>query len=214
MESIVRVAIADDHEIVLNGVKEIVSRFEGFKVEITAANGKELYQKMAAAEHLPDIVLMDVSMPIWDGYETLDAIRKRWPDMKVLVLTMHTHELAIIRMFRSGAKGYMLKNSPPSELHKAMRSIVDSGFYFSEIASSNLYHRLLHSDIMPSLTEKEIQLLKYCHTDLTYKEIADKMNISERSVAGYRTNLFEKLQVNSRAGLVVCAIKMGLISIE
>lgn len=214
MESIIRVAIADDHEIVLNGVKEIVSRFEGFKVEITAGNGKELYQKMAAAENLPDIVLMDVSMPVWDGYETLDAIRKRWPDMKVLVLTMHKHELAIIRMFRAGAAGYMLKNSPPQELQKAMRSIVETGLYFSEVASSNLYHRLLHSDVMPSLTEKEIQLLKYCHTDLTYKEIADKMNISERSVAGYRTNLFEKLGVNSRAGLVVCAIKMGLISVE
>ena len=117
-------------------------------------------------------------------------------------------------MFRSGANGYLLKNSPPDELKKALLSIHETGLYFSEVASSNLYHRLQHSNIMPSLTEKEIQLLKYCHTDLTYKEIADKMVISERSVAGYRTSLFEKLGVNSRAGLVVCAIKMGLISVE
>lgn len=214
MDSIVKVAIADDHEIVLNGVRGIISGFDGFTVDIAAGNGKELFQKLSAAETLPDIVVMDISMPVWDGYETLDAIRKKWPELKVLILTMHKHELAIIKMFRGGANGYLLKNSPPKELHKAMQSIVDTGLYFSEVASSNLYHRLLHSNIMPSLTEKEIQLLKYCHTDLTYKEIADKMNISERSVAGYRTSLFEKLGINSRAGLVVCAIKMGLVPIE
>ena len=117
-------------------------------------------------------------------------------------------------MFRAGANGYLLKNSSPKELQKALRSIFDSGLYFSEVASSNLYHRLQHSNIIPSLTEKEIQLLKYCHTDLTYQEIADKMNTSERSVAGYRISLFEKLGINSRAGLVVCAIQMGFIPIE
>lgn len=214
MESKIRIAIADDHEIVLNGVKEIILSFGKFSVDIEAHNGKELFQKLTAAEKLPDIVVMDVSMPVWDGYETLDAIRKKWPELKVLVLTMHKHELGIIKMFRSGANGYLLKNSPPSELLKALQSIFDNGLYFSEVASSNLYHRLQHSNIMPSLTEKEIQLLKYCHTDLTYKEIADKLNITERSVAGYRTSLFEKLGVNSRAGLVVCAIQMGLVPVE
>lgn len=214
MASVIRLAIADDHEIVRKGVKEIITSFGGFEIEIEASNGKELYQKLQAAEHLPDIVVMDISMPVWDGYETLDAIRKKWPEMKVLVLTMHKHELAIIRMFRSGANGFLLKNSNPKELQKALMSIYDTSLYFSEVASSNLYHRLQHSNIMPTLSEKEIQLLKYCHTDLTYKEIGDKMNISERSVAGHRITLFEKLGVNSRAALVVCGIQMGIIPIE
>ena len=214
MESIIRIAIADDHEIVLNGVREIISSFGGFSVDIVASNGKDLFQKISAAETLPDIVVTDISMPVWDGYETLDNIRRKWPEMKTLILTMHKHELAIIKMFRGGANGYLLKNSPPHELQKALRSIYETGLYFSEVASSNLYHRLQHSNIMPSLTEKEIQLLKYCHTDLTYKEIADKMGITERSVAGFRTSLFEKLGVNSRAGLVVCAIQMGMVPIE
>src|SRR5258708_5948483 len=113
MESIIRVAIADDHEIVLNGVKEIISGFGGFHVDITESNGKELFHKLSIAETLPDLVVMDISMPVWDGYETLDAIRKKWPDMKILILTMHKHELAIIKMFRAGANGYLLKNSPP-----------------------------------------------------------------------------------------------------
>lgn len=214
MDSIIRIAIADDHEIVLNGVKGIISGFDGFKVDITANNGKELFHKLQSAETLPHIVITDISMPVWDGYETLDAIKKAWPWMKVLILTMHKHELAIIKMFRSGANGFLLKNSPPHELQKALRSIYETGLYFSEVATSNLYHRLQHSNILPSLTEKEIQLLKYCHTDLTYKEIADKLNTTERSIAGHRTGLFEKLGVNSRAGLVVCAIQMGLAPFE
>lgn len=214
MTPVIRVAIADDHEIVLNGVKSIISGFEGFRVDITASNGKELFTKLSAAETLPDIVVTDISMPVWDGYETLDAIKKAWPQMKVLILTMHKHELAVIKMFRSGANGFLLKNSPPKELQKALQSIYDTGLYLSEVASSNFYYRLQQSNILPSLSEKEIQLLKYCHTDLTYKEIADKMNTTERSIAGHRTGLFEKLGVNSRAGLVVCAIQMGLLPIE
>jgi len=214
MESVIKVAIAEDHEIVRKGVIQIIQAFGGYNIEIEASDGKELYQKLSAAEELPDIVVMDISMPGWNGYETLDAIRKKWPKLKVLILTMHKHEFAIIKMFRSGANGYLLKNSPPQELRKALQSIFDNGLYFSEVASSNLLHRLQHSNILPSFNEHEIELLKFCHTDLTYKEIADKMTLSERSVAGYRTNLFEKLHVNSRAGLVVCAIQMGLVPVE
>lgn len=214
MESTIKLAIADDHAIVRKGVMEIIQAFGGFDIEIEANNGKELYQKLQSADTLPDIVVMDISMPEWDGYETLDAIRKKWPDIKVLILTMHKHEFAIIKMFRSGANGYLLKNTHPKELQKALHSIYETGLYFSEVASSNLYHRLQHSNIIPLLSEKETQLLRYCHTDLTYKEIADKMHVTERTVAGYRISLFEKLGVNSRAGLVVCAIKMGLISAE
>lgn len=214
MECVIRLALADDHEIVRRGIKEIIGSFGGFSIDLEASDGKELYQKLLAADKLPDIVVMDVSMPVWDGYETLDAIRKKWPHLRVLVLTMHKHEFAIIRMFRNGANGYLLKNSSPKELQKALESIHSLGLYFSEIASSNLYHRLQNSTIMPTLSEKEIQLLKYCHTDLTYKEIADLMGITERSVAGLRMGLFDKLAVNSRAALVICAIQMGLTPIE
>lgn len=214
MEQTIRLAIAEDHDIVRKGIVEIISGFGGFSVEIEAEDGDELLKKLAAARKLPDIALIDISMPVRNGYETLDEIRRRWPEMKVLVLTMHKHEFAIIKMFRGGANGYLLKNSKPDELKRALFSIRDTGFYFSEVASGNLYNRLQHSNVIPSLSEKEIQLLKLCHTDLTYKEIADIMNISERSVAGYRINLFHKLDVNSRAGLVVCGIQMGLIPVQ
>ena len=214
MDPIIKLAVAEDHEIVRKGVMEIILGFGGFSIDIEATNGKELFDKLSVAAVLPDIVVMDINMPIWDGYETLAAIKRKWPEMKVLILTMHKHELAIIKMFRGGANGYLLKNTPPKELHKALKTIYDTGLYFSEVASGNLYHRLQHSNVIPLLSEKEIQLLKFCHTDLTYKEIADKMFVSDRTIAGYRINLFEKLAVNSRAGLVVCAIQMGLIPVE
>ena len=212
MESLIRVAIAEDQEIVRKGIIEIILAFGGYSITIEASNGRELIDKLKIAEVLPDIVIMDISMPTFDGYEAIDVIKKKWPDLNVLVLTMHKHEFAIIKMFRSGANGYLLKNSSPKVLQSAIQSILETGIYFSEVATGKLYSRLQHSNIIPSLSEKEIQLLKLCHTDLTYKEIADKMGLSERSVAGHRTSLFEKMGVNSRAGLVVCAIQMGLIS--
>jgi two-component system invasion response regulator UvrY len=214
MKSEIKFAIAEDQEIVRRGIIEIILGFGGFSLLIEAANGEELYKKLTNATILPDIIVMDISMPVWDGYKTLDAVIKQWPQLKVLVLTMHKHEFAIIKMFKSGASGYLLKNSSPKELHNALHSILEKGLYFSEIASGSLYHRLQYSNIYPSLSEKEVQLLKYCHTNLTYKEIANKMGISDRSVAGYRTSLFEKFGVNTRAGLIVCAIQMGLTPIE
>ncbi len=214
MEKIIKLAIVDDHEIVRRGVIEIIHDFGGFSIEIEAGNGKDLFDQLLVATVLPDIVVMDISMPVWDGYETLDAIKKNWPEIKVLILTMHKHEFAIIKMFRSGANGYLLKNTPPKELHKALRSIVDTGLYFSELASSNLFVRLQESNIIPLLTEREIKVLRLTHTDLTYKEIADTMEMSESSIKGYRDSLFHKCGVNSRAGLVVCAIQMGLIPVE
>ncbi len=213
-QSIIKLAIADDHELVLKGVKEIILSFGGYSFIIEAGNGKELFEQLSVAETLPDIVIMDISMPEWDGYETIDAIRRKWADLKILVLTMHKHEFAVIRMLRAGANGYLLKNCPPNELHNALQAIFDIGFYFSEFATGNLLHKLLYSDIFPFLTLRELQLLKYIHTDLTYPEIAEIMGITERSLSGHRINLFDKFKVNSRVGLVICAIQMGIIRVE
>ena len=193
---------------------EILEGFGCFRVAIEAEHGAELLQKLAAAETLPDIVITDISMPGHNGYDAVDAIRKQWKELKILVLTMHKHEFAVIKMFRSGANGYLLKNCNPNELKNALLSIQDTGYYFSEIASLNLFNRLKNSNIIPTLSEKEIQLIKLSHTDLTYKEIAKKIGISERSVASLRMTLFEKFAVSSRPALVLCGIQMGLIFVD
>lgn len=214
MSNIIKIAVAEDHEVVRKGVISLINGFGGFDVIIEAGNGKELFDKLCNAVELPDIMVMDISMPVWDGYETLEAVRRRWPSMKSLILTMHKHEFAIIKMFRSGANGYLLKNCRPTELQDAIQSIYDKGIYFSEVASGNLYHHMKFSEMIPEFTDREIHLLKLSHTDMTYTQIGAVMGVSERTVAGYRTSLFEKLKVNSRAGLVVCGIQMGLIPVE
>jgi len=214
MASPIRIAIAEDQEIVRHGVIEIIRSFGGYFFDIEASNGADLIEKLSAAETLPDIVIMDISMPVMDGYDTLDIIRKKWPNLKVLILTMHKHEFAVIKMFRSGANGYLLKNSSPKDLQKALESVLNTGLYFAEVATGNLYQRLLLANVVPSLSEKEIQLLRFSSTDLNYKEISEKMGISERSVAGLRSSLFEKFGVNSREGLVVCSLQMGLMHVE
>jgi two-component system invasion response regulator UvrY len=214
MNKTIKLAVVEDHEVVRKGVISLISGFGGFDVIIEAGNGKELFDELCSAPELPEILVMDISMPVWDGYETLEAVRRKWPSMKSLILTMHKHEFAIIKMFRNGANGYLLKNCRPIELQDALQSIYDKGIYFSEVASGNLYHHMKFSELIPEFTDKEVRLLKLCHTDMTYTQIGAEMSVSERTVAGYRTSLFAKLGVKSRAGLVVCGIQMGLIPVE
>src|ERR1035437_4744514 len=122
-----RVAIADDDELAIRALSDITSEIPGFSVDLVACNGKELYDKLNAAEVLPDIVMLDISMPVWDGYQTIHALKKKWPDIKVLVITMHKHEFGIIKMLKNDANGYLLKNSKPQEIKKALQSIAEKG---------------------------------------------------------------------------------------
>jgi two-component system, NarL family, invasion response regulator UvrY len=210
----VNVAIADDHEISLTGLSEIISEMDGFKVNIVAGNGKELYDKIVVAKEIPDIVTLDISMPVWDGYQTIEAIHAKWPEIKILIITMHNHEMGIIKMLRSGASGYLMKNSKPHEIKKAILSIHERGHYFNETASSSMFNKLKVSDNKSSLTEKELQLLRYCASGMTYKQIAGHMKTNERNVHVYRVSLFEKFKVNTREELILCALRMGMLYME
>lgn len=212
--SLIKIAIAEDQNIVRRGFCELINSFEKFEIVAEAGNGKELIDRLKALKELPEIVVLDVSMPEMNGYDTLVAIKKLWPDMKVLILTMFNNEYTIIRMIRNKANGYLLKNSDPEELEKALLSISKSNFYHSELVSSHFFHIMHGTAILPDISEKEKQFLTYIHTDLTYKEIAKKMNATERSVIGYKDSLLEKLNVNSRPALVFWAIKLGYVAIE
>jgi two-component system invasion response regulator UvrY len=161
---------------------------------------------------MPDIAVFDIAMPDWDGYKTLDTLRHKWPDLKILILTSYKHDYALMRILEGGANGYLQKNTSPEELQQALHAIYQTGLYFAA-APGKLYQRLHNTAGTTALTEREIQLLRLAHTDLTYKEIAGLMHTTERSVAGYRIRLFEKLGVNSRAALVMCGVQMGLIPI-
>ncbi len=212
----IEVAIADDHSLMRNALAKLINTFEGYTVIMEADNGKDLRAKIM--KHvIPDIVLLDVNMPEMDGFETTQWLYKNYPQIKVLALSMLSDERTIIKMFRLGAKGYLLKNTDPAELRKALEAVMDKNVYLSEYVSAKLVSGLhKDADTIPKeivLNEKEREFLRWTCSELSYKEIAEKMILSPRSIDDYRQTLFYKLKVHSRVGLVMYAIKKGIMEL-
>ena len=219
MHKKVNVVLVDDHVLLRKGLSALVDTFENCSVLFEANNGRDFLDKLTA-EMLPDIVLMDINMPEMDGYDTTSWLKNNHPDVKVLALSMYDTENSIIRMFRAGAKGYILKHCDPVELETAINSVISKGFYYTEMVTGRLIHSINVFDEEDSkvknliqLNEREIQFLKLVCSELTYKEIADKMVLSPRTIDGYRDALFEKLNLKTRVGLVMYAIKNGIVSL-
>jgi two-component system invasion response regulator UvrY len=209
----IQVAIVDDHNLLRKALAKLISSFENYAVLFEGDSGKEIKVKIAL-QVIPDVILLDVNMPDMDGYETVRWLNKNYPQVKVLALSMFSDETTIIRMLRLGAKGYILKNIEPEELKLALDSIMKKDFYLSDYISgkiiSGLHKDLGNPDDQINLSDKEKEFLRLVCSELTYKDIADKMFISHRTVDNYRNVLFEKLKVRSRVGLVMYAIKNGL----
>jgi len=214
------VALADDHSLIRNGLANLINTFDGFKVMFQAGNGQEFIDALKP-KALPDVVLMDINMPKKDGYETTKWLKELYPEIKVLALSMYDNESAIIRMIKNGACGYILKDAEPADLRLALNEIVLKGYYHSELVTNQLVKIIRQGnndddDKMPAvkLNDKEIEFLKFACTELTYKEIAEKMFLSPRTIDGYRDALFEKLKAKTRVGLVMYAIKNGIVNVE
>jgi len=212
MENKIKVALVDDHILLRNGLRGLIDSFNNCTVLYEANNGRDFINKLKA-EQIPDIVLMDINMPEMDGYETTLWVKNNHPEIKVLALSMYDNENAIIRMLRAGVKGYILKDCDPSELEYAINSIMTSGFYYTENVTGKLVSIVSKKDSDDELNEREIAFLKLVCSELTYKEIADKMYKGVRTIDGYRDALFEKLNVKTRIGLVLYAIKNGIVSL-
>src|SRR5664279_4489821 len=210
----IQVAIADDHTLLRKALAKLVASFDDYAVLFEADNGKEIKKKIN--EHLvPDLILLDVNMPEMDGFETAAWLNKNYPKIKVLALSMFSDERTIIRMLRQGARGYVMKNIDPEELKKALDSVMKKNFYLSEEISGKIISGL-NKDIdkiedPPSLTQREKDFLRLICSEITYKDIAGKMFVSPRTVDEYRKSLFEKLKVKSRVGLVMYAMRNGLV---
>lgn len=214
-EPAILIAIADDHAVVRDSISNMVSGFGKFRVIIKAGNGKELIEQLKKANPFPEICILDIQMPEMNGYETMEYIRKHWPDLKVLALSMLEDEFAIIRMLKLGASGYLSKASDMEELQKALVYIHEKGYYSSEFIASN-YFRSIKNDKPPTtnITDRQMEFLKYCCTELSMKEIADKMSISTSTALSYRNALCDKLNLTTRQGLAIYAIKSGIVSFE
>ncbi len=213
------VVLVDDHVLLRNGLANLIESFGNYKVLFQANNGKAFTEKLSP-KLLPKLVLLDINMPEMDGYETCLWLRENYPEIKVLALSMYDNENAVIRMFKAGAKGYILKDCDPAELKTALHDVITKGFYYSEMVTGKLIHTINTLDEKDSsaknvvkLNDREINFLKLVCTELTYKEIAEKMFLSPRTIDGYRDDLFQKLNVKTRVGLVMYAVKNGIINL-
>lgn len=219
MQTSTKVVLCDDHALVRQGLAGLVTNL-GYIVLFECDNGSKFIEKIDKC-NLPDIVLMDINMPEVDGFETTRWLKKNYPSVKVLAVSMYEDDKAIIRMLRNGARGYILKNADLTELKTAIQSIMTKGFHYSEMVTGKLIHSIqqmdddeTHQRELLSLSENEITFLKLASSEMTYKEIARKMHVSPRTVDRYRDILFEKLDIKTRVGLVLFAIKNGVVQLN
>lgn len=213
-EKNIRIALVDDHQLLRSALASLIESFDDCTVICQANNGTDFINQLQE-QYLPHIVLLDLNMPQLDGYETTSWLKEHYPEVHVLMLTMYDAETTMIRLLQAGAKGFLKKDIHPSELKFAIQSVMQYGYYYSHTTTGklvNLFRGNGDAYIQKNmLNSEEIEFLKYAATDLTYKEIARKMGLNPRSVDNLRDHLFEKLDVKSRVGLAIYALRHGII---
>ncbi|SDF00145.1 response regulator transcription factor [Chitinophaga filiformis] len=211
------IAIVDDHTMFRKGLSILINLFPAYEVLFEAANGKELIDKIDP-DRLPDIVLLDVNMPDMDGYASAEWLRVNYPDVKVLALSTMDAETAIIKMIRHGAKGYILKDAEPAELKQAFDEVLTLGYYYNELVTRKVMQSINHLideksplNAIVKLSDREMEFMRLACSEKSYQVIAKEMFVSERTVDGYREALFKKLNVSTRVGLVLYAVRNNLV---
>jgi len=211
----IKVALADDHKLLRNALAAMINSYGDCEVIIEANTGRELCELVEIKQ--PDVAILDFNMPEMNGYECSEWLKNKYPGVHVLILSMYDTELMLIKMLQSGVKGFMKKDIHPTELHKAIHSVVEDGYYYSAYTSTKLAGFFRNSAETPIwnkiMTEQEITFMKLVCTELTYKEIAQELGLNPRTVDAIRDSLFEKLDVKSRVGLAMYAIRHGLVTI-
>ncbi|AUC21913.1 DNA-binding response regulator [Polaribacter sejongensis] len=203
------VVIVDDHTLLSQAIAAMVNTFNKFKVLYTCKNGQELVDKFSSSpEFIPDVVLMDINMPIMNGIETTEWISKNHHEVHVMALSVEDEDATILKMLKVGAIGYLLKDTEKVVLEKALVEIAENGFYHTKNVTNLLMKSLSgNGETEIKFKEREITFMKHACSELTYKEIAEIMCLSPKTIDGYRDVLFTKLHVKNRVGLVMYAIK-------
>lgn len=217
----IRLAIADDQLLFIKGLKLLISSFEDIQLIIEAHNGQELLD--AIAKQQPEVVLMDLRMPVMDGLEATKRIKAQYPKIKILLLSMYDNERLINHMMKVGANGYLLKNEDPEVLKEAIYAVMEKEFYFTEYVSKALLQgtQKKNKEIRPwktdrglNITKRELEILQLICQEYTSHEIAEKLAISKRTVENHRQNIIEKTGVKNTAGLIIFALRNRLVTIE
>ena len=210
-----KIAIADDHLLIAKAISSIVDDFKNFEVLYEVENGKILQEKFKNIKNIPDIVLLDISMPVMDGFATAAWLKQTHPEVMIMALSVQDDDESLIKKIKAWARGYLHKNVHPAELEKALTTLVSKGMYYPEWATSRVFIKMAADDEKENhgaltLAEREKEFLQYACTELTYKEIGEKMFCSPRTVESYRDALFEKLGVKTRVALALYAVKTGI----
>jgi DNA-binding NarL/FixJ family response regulator len=207
-----RIALVDDHRLFRSGIASLIKNLKGYDILFEAANGEELIAKIQSGLN-PDIILLDINMPVMNGINTAQWLRSAHPGIRVIVLSMFDDAEKVIAMLRLGIRGYLLKDAEPVEFELALQRVSQGDVYYPGFVTKYLIDNIDPPVDLEKLHSREVEFLKWAGTELTYKEIADQMGVSVRTVDGYRDHLFEKLDVKSRVGLVLYAIKNKLIDL-
>ena len=209
-------ALVDDHKLFRKGMRSLIEMVsDSYHIVFEADNGREMQTALRDAP-LPEIILMDITMPGMDGFTSVRWLNQHYPDIKVLVVSMVEKEESIIHMLKLGVKGYLSKDVEPAVLGEALEAIKDRGFYYTDFITGRLVHSLQKNaadkdpETVPKLSEQEREFIRYACTEMTYQEIADQMFRSAKTVDSYRTALFDILGVKNRTGLLLYALRNGL----
>ena len=210
----VKVAIVDDHKLVSKALENMISLNPNFQVTMNCFNGQDFIDELEKVKTYPDVVLMDINRPIKNGIETTAEISRKFPNLKVIALTMEDNEGTIIKMMKAGAKGYLLKDMSPDILFNAINIVHEKGIFYTDMVTQSLLKIKTEEKFMKELDEtlkdRELEFIKLACSELTYREIADQMFVSPRTIDGYRDSIFLKLNVKTRVGIVLFAIKHNL----
>ncbi|MBD0254227.1 MAG: response regulator transcription factor [Cytophagales bacterium] len=214
----IQVVLVDDHRLFRKGMVELINGFAGYAVAWEAENGKEFIDRLSP-QQLPDIVLLDIAMPVMDGFETARWMEQRYPNVKILALSMFNDDETIMKMLIAGVNGYILKNADPAELRTALKTLETGDSYFTKhVTGVLLTHLHAHQgkpkDEAVKLSEREMEFLRLACTELPYKSFTPFLGVTVRVVESIRADLFKKLKISSRVGLVLYAIKQGIYKIQ
>lgn len=220
---LMKIAIVDDHILFRKGIISLIENiYTDCTVLFEADNGPELHQKLHP-DQLPDIIIIDINMPDIDGFSSVHWLNKHYPQIKILIISTFNKDDSIIKLLKLGIKGYLSKEAKIEELSEALFQINSHGFYYTDFIAGKLVNFLqtdpeesnaIKSNAVKIMNDREKCFLQLACSELTYHEIADKMLLSPKTIDGYRNSLFEKLNVKSRVGLALFAVKHGLVNID
>lgn len=216
----INIALVDDHIVARRGLKAVFEMENDIKVVLEASNGKELIDSLELTKNLPEIIILDINMPVLSGIEVIDQIKSKYPGIFILIFSLLYNEDTVINMITKGACGYLSKNTDPAIFPTIIREVHSTGFYIGDLVKKEFFKRYGSGKLKAGfygkefLTAKEVEFIKLSSSNLNYKEIAAKLGINPKTVENYRDSLFQKLEINNRAALTVYAFQSGIVNIN